>query len=172
VNVKRKVLSNVNSSLPKCNFEGNAGTYVFGRCRFLALTWPWNDVRTKMRVYIYFNSLRVYIHRTHVKLRYIMNSDTLLCIWIPVFPIGIFEVSTARKWGFWLYFISIHDYLHPNPRNSLVHNSWSEMERREKRAFQLLKMRKMNIRWNINIKYVSEVFLSIRSSSMNYYTCH
>jgi len=32
-----------------------------------------------------------------------MNSDTLNFIWIPVFSIGIFEVSTPRKWSVCLY---------------------------------------------------------------------
>ena len=34
-----------------------------------------------------------------------MNSDTLICIWIMVFPISIIEVSTPRKWRF--SFISV-----------------------------------------------------------------
>jgi len=40
------------------------------------------------------------------------------------------------------------------------------MERCEKRAFQLLKMRKMNISWNIKIKYVIDVILRVGPSSM------
>ena len=40
----------------------------------------------------------------------LMNSDTLICIWILAFPIGIFQVSTPRKWSFFLYFSSLHDY--------------------------------------------------------------
>ena len=35
----------------------------------------------------------------------LMNSDTLICIWILEFPIGIIPVSTPRKWIF--YFISV-----------------------------------------------------------------
>ena len=69
------------------------------------------------------------IFRNHIKLRFIMNSDTLICIWILVFLIGLFEVSTQRKLSFCLYSSSIHDYWPPNTRNSLVHNSWSVMER-------------------------------------------
>ena len=48
---------------------------------------------------------------------------------IFVFPIGIIEVSTWRKCCIWLYFSSLHDYWHPNTWNSLVHTSWSEMDR-------------------------------------------
>ena len=40
----------------------------------------------------------------------LMNSDTLICIWILAFPIGIIRVSTPRKWSFLLYFSSLHDY--------------------------------------------------------------
>ena len=35
----------------------------------------------------------------------LMNPDTLICIWILAFPIGIIEVSTPRKWIF--YFLSV-----------------------------------------------------------------
>jgi len=58
------------------------------------------------------------------------------------FPIGIIEVSTSRKCCFCLYFSSLHDYWPPSTCNSLLHTSWGKMERCEKRAFQLLKMRK------------------------------
>jgi len=61
-----------------------------------------------------------------------------------VFPIGIIEVSTSRKCCFWIYFSSLHDYCPPSTWNSLVHSAWGEMERSEKHAFQLLKMRKKN----------------------------
>ena len=74
---------------------------------------------------------------------FLMNSDTLICIWILAFPIGILQVSTPRKRGFLLYFSSFHDYWPPPTLISLVHNSLGEMEWCEKRAFQLLKMRKM-----------------------------
>jgi len=43
-----------------------------------------------------------------------MNSETLICIFILVFPIAIIEVSTPRKWGFLLYVISLHDYWSPS----------------------------------------------------------
>jgi len=59
-----------------------------------------------------------------------------------VFPIGIIEILTSRKCCFWLYYSYSHDYRLPSTWKPLVHKSWSEMERCEKRAFQLLKMRK------------------------------
>ena len=53
----------------------------------------------------------------------LMNSDTLICIWIFAFPIGIIQVSTPKKWIFLLYFSSLHDYWLPTTLISLVHNS-------------------------------------------------
>ena len=84
----------------------------------------------------------------------------------------MYEVSTLQKWSICLYFSSIHNYSSPNTWNYLLRNYWSEIERCEKRAFQLLKMRKMNFSWNINAKYVTIFFLlSVRSSCMKDYTC-
>ena len=55
---------------------------------------------------------------------------------------------------------------------TLVHNSLGETEWCEKSAFQLLEMRKMKVSWNIKTKYVTGFLLTVRSSSMKYYTCH
>jgi len=54
----------------------------------------------------------------------------------------------TNKWCFWLYFSSLLDYWSPITWNSLLHTSRCEMERCEKRAFHLLKMRKKKISWN------------------------
>ena len=102
----------------------------------------------------------------------LMNSNTLICIWILAFPIGIIQVSTTRKWSFLLYFSSFHDYWTPTTLISLVHNSLGEMEWCEKHAFQLLKMRKMNVICNIKTKCVTYFLLTVMSSSMKDYTCH
>ena len=75
-----------------------------------------------------------------------------------------------RKYCFWLYFSSLHDYWPPSTWSSLIHTSWSEMERCEKPAFQLLKMRKGN-----ELKHKNKVrnrFSIDRSSSKKNYTCH
>jgi len=102
----------------------------------------------------------------------LMNSVTLICIWILVFPIGIIEVSTTRKWISLLYFSSLHDYWPPTTLISLVHNSLGEMERCEKLDFQLLKMQKKKISLNIKTKCVTDFLLTVRSKSMKEYTCH
>jgi len=117
----------------------------------------WNDVRTKMIVLHLFYRTTWLNWKHHKKLLFIMKSETLICIWILVFWNGIFEVSTPKKWSFCLYFCSIQDCWLPSTWNSLVDISWSKMERCEKRAFQLLKMRKKNISWKIKTKYVTEV---------------
>ena len=102
----------------------------------------------------------------------LMNSDTLICIWILAFPIGIILVSTSQKWSFLLHFSSLHDYWPPIILISLVHNSLGEMEWCEKSAFQLLKMRKKKVSWNKKTKCVTDFLLTVRSSSMKDYTCH
>jgi len=107
-----------------------------------------------------------------MKLRLWMNSDTLFCVWILVFAIGIIEVSTKRKWCFLFYFSSFNDYWIPTTGISLVHTLWGEIKRCEKRAFQLLEMRKKKISWNIKSKCVTEFLLTGRSSSMKDYICH
>ena len=102
----------------------------------------------------------------------LMNSVTLICIWILAFPIGIIQVSTPRKWSFLLYYSSFHDYWPPTTLISLVHNSLGEMEWCEKRALQILKMRKKKVSRNIKTKCVTDFLLTVRSSSMKDYTCH
>ena len=88
-----------------------------------------------------------------------------------VYPIGIIEISTARKWGFWLYFSSLHNYWPPTTWNTLVHTSWAERENCEKQSYQLLIMRKKN-----QPKHKNQVrnghFIDSYVSSMNDYTCH
>jgi len=116
----------------------------------------WNDERTKI---IFLPSFQ-FVTRLNSQNRYekslLMNSGTLICIWILVIPIGIIQVSTPRKWSFLLYFNSLHYYWTPSTLIQLVHNSLGEMVRCKKRAIQLLKMRKMKIRRNIKNKCVTD----------------
>ena len=51
------------------------------------------------------------------------ESDTLFCIWILVFPIGIIDVTTPRDWIFWIYISSSHDSW--PPRHVHIDISWS-----------------------------------------------
>jgi len=63
---------------------------------------------------IHLRSLNDYIHKTQMKLSLLMKFDTLIYLWIFVFPIGIIEVSSSRKCCFWIYFSSLHDYWYPS----------------------------------------------------------
>ena len=143
--------------------------WIWNQCFYLGI---WNDDRTKMIDLPSFNLASRFNPQAQMKLSLLMNSDTLICLWILVFPIGLLEFSTSRKSCFWHYFSSLHDYWSPSTWNSLVHTSWGDMERFEKRAFQLLKMRKMKIRWNLKTKCVTEFLLTVRYSSMKHYTFH
>jgi len=131
----------------------------------------WNDERTKI---IFLPSIRLVSglnSQNENERSLLMNTDTLICIWILVFPIGIIEVSNPRKWIFLLYFSSLQDFWPPSTLISLEHNSLGEMERCKKRASQLLKMRKMKFSWNIKTKCVTDFLFTVRSSSMKDYTC-
>ena len=91
-------------------------------------------------------------------MKQVINSDTLICIWILAIPNGITQVPTPRKWRFLLYFSSFHDYWLSTTLISLVHNSLGKMEWCEKRAFQPSEMRKMKVSRNIKTKCVTDFY--------------
>ena len=132
----------------------------------------WEDERSKIILLPTFQLVTRLNSQNRNETSLLMNSDTLVCIRILAFPIGIIQDSTPRKWFFLLYFSSLHDYWPPTTLISLVHNSLGEMKWCEKRAFQLLKMRKMTVGWSIKSKCVTDFLLTVRSSSMKDYTCH
>ena len=109
---------------------------------YIYIRWPW-----KWNQYLYLwiweieRSKIIFLHSFQLVTRlnsqkrnetsFLMNSDTLICISILAFPIGIIQVSTPRKWSFLLYFSSFHDYWPPTTLISLVHNSlgkWSDVK--------------------------------------------
>jgi hypothetical protein len=144
-------------------------------------TWIWkhffslgirNDDLLKWEFCLNSSLVQDLIHRTKMKLFLLINSDTLICLWILVFPIRITVISTLHKCCFSLYFSSLHDYWPPSTWNSSVHTSLGKMVRCEKRDFLLLKMRKKKISWNLKTKCVTDFLLTVRSSSMKHYTCH
>jgi hypothetical protein len=105
--------------------------WKWNQCFYLGI---WNDESTK----IFWPSFQLVTRlnsQNRNDTRLLMNSDTLICIWILVFPIGIIQVSTPRKWSFLLYFWSLPDYWPPTTLISLVHNSLGVMERCEKTCF-------------------------------------
>ena len=109
----------------------------------------WSDDRTKMIVLLSFQLTTRLNSRNTYETVFHNESDTLICIWILIFPISIIEVTSPRDWSFWLYISSSHDSWPPSTWNSLEHKTWGEMERCVKRAYQLLKMWKKKISWNI-----------------------
>ena len=130
-------------------------TWIWNQYFYLGI---WNVERNKV---IFLPSFQ-FVTRLNSQNRYVtsllMYSDTFFCIWILVFPIGLIQVSTLRKWIFSFYFISLHDYGLPITLISWVHNSLGEMKRCEKFAFQLIKMRKMKISWYIKTKWDTEFY--------------
>ena len=114
--------------------------WIWNQCFYLGI---WDDERSKI---IFLPSFQL-VTRLNLQNRnetsLLLYSDTLICICILAFPIGIIQVSTPRKWRNLLYFSSLHDYWSPTTIISLEHNSLGEMEWCETRAFQLLKMLKM-----------------------------
>ena len=84
----------------------------------------WNDERTKI---IFLPSFKL-VTRLNSQNRnekiLLTNSDTLICIRMLAFPIGIIQVSTPRKWSFLLSFSSLHDYCPPKTFISWVHNTF------------------------------------------------
>jgi hypothetical protein len=142
--------------------------WIWNLCFYLGI---WNDDRNKMIVLPSFQVATRLIHKTQKKL-FIIEFWRINFLWILVFPIGIIDVSNSRKCCFWLYFSTLHDYWPPRTWNSLVHTSWGKMDRCEKRAFQLLKIRKNKISWNIKTKWIIDFLLTGCSSRMKDYTCH
>ena len=117
-------------------------SWIWNQCFYLG---NWNDDRKIMIALPSFQlATRIISQNTNVT---VFNNEIwpLNFLWILVFPIGITEFSTSRKCCFLLYFSSFHDYWPPSTWNSLIHNSWGEMERCGKRAFLVLKMRKKKI---------------------------
>jgi hypothetical protein len=99
-----------------------------------------------------------------------MNSGTLNCLWMLVFPIGTIEISTSRKCWFWLYFSYLHDCWPPSTWNSLVHTSWSKWNDVKNVFFRSSKCEKNS--WNKKPKCVKDFLLSDMSSSIKDYTCN
>ena len=65
----------------------------------------WEDERSKIIFLPSFQLITRLNSQNRNETSLLMNSDTLICIWILAYPIGIILVSNAQKWSF--YFISI-----------------------------------------------------------------
>ena len=81
----------------------------------------WNDELTKIIFMPSFHLVTRLNSQNRNEKSLLMNSDTLICIWILEFPIGIIQVSSPGKWSFLFYFSSLHVYSSPSTLISLVH---------------------------------------------------
>ena len=83
---------------------------------YIDIRWPWKlnqyfnlgireDERSKIIFLPSFHLVTRLNSQNRKETSLLMNSDTLICIWILAFPIGIIHVSTSRKWI--SYFISV-----------------------------------------------------------------
>ena len=82
---------------------------------YIDIRWPWKwnqyfylgiwDERTKIIFLHSFQLVTLLNSQNRIETSLLMKSDSLFCIWILAFPIGIIQVSTPRKWFF--FFISV-----------------------------------------------------------------
>ena len=79
---------------------------------YIDIRWPWkwnqyfylgiwNDERTKI-IFLPSFQLLIRLNSQNRNETSLLISDTLICLWILVFPIGIIQVSTSRKWRFFI----------------------------------------------------------------------
>ena len=82
---------------------------------YIDIRWPWKwneyfylgiweDERSKIIFLPSFQLVTRLNSQKRNETSFLMISDTLICIWILAFPIGIIRVSTPRKWGFFTSF--------------------------------------------------------------------
>ena len=81
---------------------------------YIDIRWPWKwkqyfylgiweDERSKIIFLPSFQLVTRINSQNRNETILLMNSDTLICIWILAFPIGIIQVSTPRKWIFYFF---------------------------------------------------------------------
>ena len=102
----------------------------------------WNYYRTKMIVlpsFQFATRLNSQNRNENEIINELWNIDFYMNIGISNWNNGSFDPT---KMNSLIYFSSLHDYGTPSNWNSLVHTSWGETERCEKRAFQLQKCEK------------------------------
>ena len=119
----------------------------------------------------HFISLYDYIHKT-MKLSLLINSGTLF------FFMNI-DISSWHNWCFDLtkmLFFALFQFLTRllTSKHLKLFSTYlvGRNERCEIRAFQLLKLRKNKIIWNIKTKCVTDILLTARFSSVKDYICH
>ena len=82
---------------------------------YIDIRWPWKwkqyfclgiweDERSKIITLPSFQLVTRLNSQNRNETSLLMNSDTLICIWIFAFPIGIIQFSTPRNWIFFTLF--------------------------------------------------------------------
>jgi len=112
---------------------------IWNQCLYLGI---WNEP-TKMIVFPSFHSL----HETEF-INELWHINLFMNIGISNWHNWSLDPT---KMNFLIFFSFLHDYWPASTWNVFVHTSRCKIERCEKRAFQLLKMRKKEISWNIKL---------------------
>ena len=141
---------------------------------YTGIRWPWKrnqyfylgiwDELSKIIFFAFF-SARYTIKFTEQKWNKFINELWLINLYMNI------SISNWHNWSFdstKMKFFTLFQFLTRLMTSttliSLVHNSLGETEWCEKSAFQLLKMRKMKVSWNIKTKCVTDFLLTVRSS--------
>ena len=148
-------------------------TYFYAEYGASICSWDiWNDDRPKMialhlfQLTTRFNSLYTYESDIHYELWHI---NLYMKIGFSNWHIG--SIDLTKKWFStqFQFDTRLLTCMHLKPFSTYF---VGQMERWEKRAVQLLKMRKKNITWNIKTKCETDVLLIVRSSSTKDYSWH
>ena len=131
----------------------------------------WEDKRSKIIFLPSFQLVTRFNSQNRNETSLLMNSDTLICIWILAFPIGVIQVSTPRKCSFLLDFSSFHDYWsnHFNLISTYLVGRKGVMW---KTCFSASQNAKNDSHPKHKNQVRNRLFLTVRSSSMKDYTYH
>ena len=131
----------------------------------------WEDERSKIIFLHSFQLVTRLNSQNRNETSLLMNSDTLICIWILAFPIGIIRFESTKMNFF--YFVSVpYTITELQPLQYNYYKSrwvkWSDVKtffsasQNAKNESQLKHKNQVRIRF----------LLTVRSSSMKDYTCH
>ena len=119
-NIHFSVLDNVKMTYQHISTKVSFKITIRKRHVYIDIRWPWKwnqyfylgiwEDEVSKKIYLLFQLVTRQNSQNRNEKYLLMNSNTLICIWILAFPIGIIQVSTPRKWRFLLYFSSLHDY--------------------------------------------------------------
>jgi hypothetical protein len=131
----------------------------------------WNGDRNKIIVLPSFQLATHFNSQKTNNLGLLMNSVSLICSWILVFPIGILEVSTSRKsyLNLFHFFTRLLTSKHLKLYSTYLVGRNGTMWQT---CFSAPQNAKKKISLNLKTKCVTEFLLTVSSSSMMDYTFH